>query len=104
MAQWYHSDCQREQQRLVCTNVDYINNQGTDLINEIIWLRFEQRKDLATLMYICVHRLAHVRLCNEIEWVCDRHNINTCNSNSLNVIVPKPKAECFRNSFFIFWS
>ncbi len=49
-------------------------------------------------MYKCVHWLAPLRLCDEIELVCDRHDINTCNSNSLNVAVPKPKVECFRNS------
>ncbi len=51
-------------------------------------------------MYKCVHDLAPLRLCGDIELVlCDRHDINACNSNFLNVVVPKPKVECFRNSF-----
>ncbi len=47
-------------------------------------------------MYKCVHGLAPLRLCGEIELVCDRHDINTCNSNTLNVF--EPKVQCFRNS------
>ncbi len=39
------------------------------------------------------------RLFDEIELVCDRHDINRHNSNSVKVIVTKTRVECSRNSF-----
>ena len=41
--------------------------------------------------------LAPTRLCNEIEMYFDRHGLNTRNANSLNVVLPKPNIEMFKN-------
>ena len=51
------------------------------------------------LMFRCIHGSAPVRLCNEIEMFCDRHGFNTRNSDSLNVVIPKPILEIFKQSF-----
>ena len=92
---------QKRAARVVLKNFDYVNCRGADLVNELQWQSLDQRRDyfLATLMYKCVHGIGPTRLCDEIEMCCDRHNVNTRNNNSLNVVVPKPNVECYRNSF-----
>lgn len=92
---------QKRAARVVLKDFDYINHRGADLVHKLKWQSLEQRRDyyLATLMYKCVHGLAPARLCNEIEMCCDRHELNTRSSNSLDVVVPKPNVECYRNSF-----
>ncbi len=73
-----------------------VKTHGVDLINDLKWQTLDQERDyyFATLMYKYVYGLAFLRLCYEIEFACDRHDINTCNSNSLSVVVPKPHLEC----------
>ena len=50
-------------------------------------------------MYKCIHGLAPSRLCNNIEMVCERHDVRTRNYNTLNVVPPKPNIECFKKCF-----
>ncbi len=80
---------------------DYVNSDVVDLINDLKWQTLDQRRDhySVTLLYKCVHGLAPLRLCDEIELVCNRHDINTHNSHYLNVDALKAKVECFKNSF-----
>ena len=49
-------------------------------------------------MYNCIHGHAPVSLCNSIDMVFDRHPMNTRFANSLNVVIPKPNIEFFKNS------
>ena len=51
------------------------------------------------LIYKCIHGTAPTRLCNEIEMYFDRHGLNTRNANSLNVVLPKPNIEMFKQTF-----
>ena len=50
-------------------------------------------------MFKCIHGLAPTHMVNEIEMVCDRHHHNTRSADSLNVVIPKPRLECFKRSF-----
>ena len=36
---------------------------------------------------------------NELDMVYERHDHNTRNADSLNVVVPKPNLECFKRCF-----
>ena len=87
--------------RIVAKNFDYTHFHGEDIIKDLRWQTLEQRRDfyLACLMYKCIHGLAPARLCNIIEMYFDRHGFNTRNANSLNVVIPKPNMECFKQSF-----
>ena len=71
------------------------------LFKDLKWQSFETRRDyfLNMLMYRCIHGTAPIRLCNEIEMYFDRHGLNTRNANSLNVVLPKPNTERFKQSF-----
>ena len=73
----------------------------TKLIKDLKWQSFETRRDyfLNMLMYKCIHGTAPTRLCNEIEMYFDRHGLNTRNANSLNVVLPKPNIEMFKQTF-----
>ena len=71
------------------------------LFKDLKWQSFETRRDyfLNMLMYKCIHGTAPLRLCNEIEMYFDRHGLNTRNASSLNVVLPKPNTEMFKQSF-----
>ena len=91
---------QKRAARIVTGNFDYETSNGTDLMKNLSWPSLEQRRDyfLATLMFKCINGLAPSRLCNEIEMVFDRHGFDTRNASSLNVVVPKPNLESFKQS------
>ena len=40
-------------------------------------------------MFKCIHGLAPLRLCNDLEMFCDRNSYWTRNADSLNVILPQ---------------
>ncbi len=70
----------------MCKKIDHINH-GADRINDLTWQTPDKRRAyyfIVTLKYKCVHGLAPLRICDEFELVWDGHDINTCNSNSLN--------------------
>ena len=92
---------QKRAARYVTGNFDYVNYSGEQIVKEIKWTSIEQRRDyfLANLMYKCIHGLAPSRLCNNIEMVCERHDVRTRNYNTLNVVPPKPNIECFKKCF-----
>ena len=92
---------QKRAARIVKNNFNYEETSGINLMKELSWPNIEQRRDyfLATLMYKCINGLAPLRLCNEIEMYFDRHNFNTRNANSLNVIVPKPNHNYYKQTF-----
>ena len=67
----------------------------------IKWQSIDTRRDyfLSCIMYNCIHGKVTVRLCNEVEMVFDRHGFKTLLDNMLNVVLPKPNLECFKNCF-----
>ena len=91
---------QKRAARIITSNYDYENVRGDDLIKLMKWQSFDERRNyfLAVLMYKSVHGIAPTHLCNAIEMVCDRHNLNTRAADKTNVILPKPNLECFKNS------
>ena len=95
------SRLQKRAARVITRNFDFINTDGINLVKELKWQVFENRRDyfIATLMFKCIHGIAPTHMVNEIEMVCDRHHHNTRSADSLNVIAPKPNIECFKRSF-----
>ena len=95
------SRLQKRAARVVTGNFDYVNCHGMDLVRKLKWQSFKQRRDffLATMMFKCIHGLAPTHMINELEMVCERHDHNTRNADSLNVVVPKPNLECFKRCF-----
>ena len=59
-----------------------------DLARKLKWQSSQQRRDyfLATMMFKCIHGLAPTHMVNELEMVCERHDHNTRNADSLNLI------------------
>ena len=92
---------QRRAARIVSKKYGARDISVTELIKDLKWQTFETRRDyfLCMLMYQCIHGTAPVRLCNEIEMYFDRHGLNTRNASSLNVVLPKPNTEMFKQSF-----
>ena len=91
---------QKRAARIVVGNFDY-NVNSLSIINSLKWQSIDTRRDcfLSCIMYNCIHGKAPVRLCNEVEMVFDRHGFNTRLANTLNVVLPKPNLECFKNCF-----
>jgi exonuclease III len=86
--------------RIVCNNYDYINTRGIELIERLKWQDFKQRRDFltSTLMFKCVNGMVPVYLADSVTLakdVCDR---NTRNSLTMNVSLPMPNIEQFKNS------
>ena len=46
-----------------------------------------------------MYGLAPTHMVNELEMVCEMHDHNIRNADSLNVVVPKPNHECFKRCF-----
>ena len=86
---------------IVFNNFDFINVKGEDLIVSLKWQTLEERRlyFLSTLMYKAIHGTAPQYMCNQLLMACEYHNRDTRYASSLNVHVPKPKHESFRNSF-----
>ncbi len=65
------------------------------------WLNLEHQRHyyLVTRMYKCLHGFALKLLCYMILMASDVNEINTRNTDSLNVCIPKHNIECFRKSF-----
>jgi len=92
---------QKRAARIVLKKFNPMEVESTEFIRNLKWQSFEKRRDyfLNVLMYKCIHGNAPERLCNEIEMYFDRHGFNTRNADSLNVVVPKPQIELFKQSF-----
>ena len=95
------SRLQKRAARIVSKHYGSREISVTKVIKDLKWQSFETRRDyfLNMLMYKCIHGTAPTRLCNEIEMYFDRHGLNTRNANSLNVVLPKPNIEMFKQTF-----
>ncbi len=87
--------------RIVTGNFDLINVRGQDNMNELGWQTFDQRKNyyVSSLMFKHMHGLNPHWINNNILMAWENHYKNTCFANNMNVIIPKPNVETFRNSF-----
>ena len=92
---------QKRAARIVSGNYDYINCRGMDILNSLNWQTLDDRRSyyLCTLMYKCIHGTAPQWLSNPILMACEAHDVHTRSAESLNVVIPKPRLEVFRNSF-----
>jgi len=87
--------------RTITGNYDFVNTRGADIVEELRWQDFRQRRDflLCGLMYKCVHGVAPDYLVNNINLACEVGERVTRQSSSLNLHLPKPNIEKFKMSF-----
>jgi len=87
--------------RITSQNYDFINTRGIDLVHDLKWQTFEQRRDYlsSNLMFKCMNNLAPNYLSDNITLLSDVTERNTRSSNSLNVYPPRPNIEQFKQAF-----
>ncbi len=70
-------------------------------MNELQWQTLEQIKKyyVSSLTFKGIHGLNPHWINNNILMACKNHDRNTRFANNMNVVVPKPNIETFRNSF-----
>ncbi len=92
---------QKRAARIVTGNFNYVNTRGSDIMLDLKWQTFSQRRDyfISTLMFKSIHGQAPYWLSNDICMACESHDRETRLSSGMNVIIPKPNRESFRNSF-----
>ncbi len=92
---------QKRAARIVTWYFDFINVRGQDIKNELGWQTLEQRKKyyVSSLMFKSMHGLNPHWINNNILMACENQDRNTRFANNMNVVVPKPNIETFRNSF-----
>ena len=87
--------------RIATQNYDFINTRGLDLVKDLGWQTFEQRRDYlsANLMYKCMNSLAPHYLSDNIISINDMTNRQTRSCRSHNVYTSKPNIEKYKESF-----
>ena len=80
---------------------DFINFHGANLMENLGWHYFDNRRDYFTeaMMFKCINGLAPLRLTNELNVISDAHSANTRASSNGNILVPMSHVEQFGNSF-----
>ncbi len=89
--------------RIVTGNFDFINVRGQGIMNELGG-KFGTKKKyyVSSLMFKRMHGLNPHWINNNILMACKNHYRNTSFANNMNVVVPKPNVETFRNYSNIF--
>ena len=87
--------------RVVEKDFDYVNTRGINLIKKLNWQTLQERKRylLSTLMYKCVNQQAPRYLTDNITLVSEYSERLTRQTDSLNVVIPKPFIDKFKESF-----
>ena len=87
--------------RIVMGIFDLINFRSGNLMENLGWHSFDNRRDYftTTMMFKCVNGLAPLRLINQLNVISDAHSANTRASSNGNILVLMPHVEQFRNSF-----
>ena len=87
--------------RVIAGNFDYINTRGIDLVKNLKLHNIRQRRDyfLTTLMFKAIHGLAPNYLCDNVTMNFDVNGYNTRGCDNMNVYIPRPHKEIYRNSF-----
>ena len=86
--------------RLITGNFDYINYRGLELVKSLRLYTVRERRDffLATLMFKSIHGLAPTYLSDSIVMNFDVNGYNTRSTDTMDVYIPKPNKEIYRNS------
>ncbi len=89
---------QKNAAQIVTGNFDFINVRGQDIMDELGWQTLDQGKNyyVSSLMFKSMHGL-NPHWINNILMSFENHDRNTRFANNLNVVVPKPNVETFRN-------
>ena len=87
--------------RVITGNFDYINTRGIDLVKHLKLQNIRQRRDyfITTLMFKSIHGLAPNYLCDNVTMNFDINGYNTRGCDNMNVYIPRPYKEIYRNSF-----
>ena len=70
-------------------------------MQELKWQTFHERHNyfISTLMFKCIHGTVPFWLSNEVLMACESQDRETRLSRGMDVQIPKPIHESFRNSF-----
>ena len=86
--------------RAVLGNFDY-SVSSTNLIQKLGWMNINQRYIYFTciMVFKCLHNMAPQYLSSKMNYIKDLQPYNTRNTNSMNLLVPHPNTEIFKQSF-----
>ena len=87
--------------RIVTNNFDFINVRGIQLVKDLGWQNFSERRDYLTnsLMFKSIHGLAPNYLSDHVVMMCDVIPYGTRSTYDMNVYVPPARTEYFKRSF-----
>ena len=80
--------------------MDYVNVRGSDLVDELGWQTFDNRRDYFTamLVYKIVHETAPRRLHDSFTLCRYTHDLPTRASVHGNLQIPQPNCEIFKSA------
>ena len=87
--------------RLVKNNFDFINVRGLQLVKDLGWQNFTERRDFmtSTLMFKSIHGLAPTYLSDQVTMIHDIIPYGTRSTYDMNVHIPPARTEYFKRSF-----
>ena len=87
--------------RIVKNNFDFKNIRGLELVKELGWQNFRERRDFLTssLMFKCIHGIAPHYLSDQVVMMCDVIPYGTRSTYDMNVHLPYARTEYFKKSF-----
>jgi hypothetical protein len=86
--------------RIVLNNYDFINTRGIDLVRNLGWQDFTQRRDylMASLMYKVINGNTSRHLFNNLLFASDVNERVTRNTEMNNIYLPKANIDIFKES------
>lgn len=90
--------------RIVTKNYDFINVRGIDLVKELGWNDFVERRDFmaSCLIYKCVYGIAPHYLCDNVLYTSDVNERVTRYNNGINLYTACPRLDKYKQSLF-YW-
>lgn len=91
---------QNQAARLITGNFDYVNTRGIDLVKNLKLYNVRERRDyfITSLIFKAIHGIAPSYLSDNITMNFDIIGYNTRSTNTMNVYIPRPNKEMYRNS------
>ena len=89
--------------RIISNNYDFINSRGADLVKELRWNTFQERRDflLAVLMYKCHNGTAPAYLTDKIDLHCEMNVRTTRHSDDTTYHIPRTNTRKAEAAFMV---
>ena len=87
--------------RIILKNFDYVNTRGIDLVRHLGLFDIRSRRDyfMQMFMFKAIHGLTPHYISDCIDMNFDVNGYNTRSSNTMNVHLPTPRKEIYKNGF-----